>query len=133
MIRSKLNLVDLAGSEKWNTGIEMERAHMEEMTNINLRCASAGAGPRSAAGSSQPHTPAGSLHTLGRCIAQLARKRGHVPFRNSQMTRLLQVRLLDSPPRSPARRWAPCRTLSDTPPPSSPRSRTPWGETAGRA
>jgi hypothetical protein len=36
--RSKLNLVDLAGSEKWNHDIHMDKEHIAEMTNINLRC-----------------------------------------------------------------------------------------------
>jgi kinesin family protein 3/17 len=77
--KSKLNLVDLAGSEKWDLSQNLEGGHIEEMTNINL-----------------------SLHTLGRCIASLAkisRARatsgsssvvGHVPYRDSKLTRLLQ-------------------------------------------
>jgi kinesin family protein 3/17 len=79
MLRSKYNLVDLAGSEKWNKDSEMIRAHVSEMTNINL-----------------------SLHNLGRCIAALAtaskQKRGRmgrnndfIPYRDSKLTRLLQV------------------------------------------
>ena len=75
-LRSKFNLVDLAGSEKWDVRQVMEDSRISEMTNINL-----------------------SLHTLGRCIAALAqaakRRPGatetHVPFRESKLTRLLQV------------------------------------------
>ncbi len=71
-LRSKFNLVDLAGSEKWNIKHDMKDAHIAEMTNINL-----------------------SLHTLGRCISSLATKsmgkEAHVPFRESKLTRILQV------------------------------------------
>ncbi|KAH7479855.1 hypothetical protein KRP22_010110 [Phytophthora ramorum] len=71
VLKSKFNLVDLAGSEKWNMGAEMQEHHISEMTNINL-----------------------SLHTLGRCIAALSSKStggaGHVPYRDSKLTRLLQ-------------------------------------------
>ena len=79
-LRSKFNLVDLAGSEKWDTrkdGLRNEDQILE-LTNINL-----------------------SLYTLGRCIAALAKNGkalkddpdgipGHVPFRESKLTRLLQ-------------------------------------------
>ena len=48
----------------------MGEAHISELTNINL-----------------------SLHTLSRCIAALAsRRREHVPFRESKLTRLLRDR-----------------------------------------
>ena len=85
-LRSKFNLVDLAGSEKWDTGAGLGAAHIGELTRINL-----------------------SLHTLGRCIAALARRcrpdakssagrsdgaassrTPHVPYRDSRLTRLLQ-------------------------------------------
>ncbi|ETW06745.1 hypothetical protein, variant 1 [Aphanomyces invadans] len=67
-IKSKFNLVDLAGSEKWHADANMQYFHISEMTNINL-----------------------SLHTLGRCIASLTTKNnGHVPYRDSKLTRLLQ-------------------------------------------
>lgn len=70
-LRAKYNLVDLAGSEKWNIMHRMREDHITEMTNINL-----------------------SLHTLGRCISSLAQKAkgrdGHVPYRESKLTRLLQ-------------------------------------------
>ncbi|ETV75637.1 hypothetical protein H257_10035 [Aphanomyces astaci] len=67
-IKSKFNLVDLAGSEKWHPDANMQYYHISEMTNINL-----------------------SLHTLGRCIASLTTKNnGHVPYRDSKLTRLLQ-------------------------------------------
>lgn len=48
--KAKFNLVDLAGSEKWDTKRSMGVEHIAEMTNINL-----------------------SLHTLGKCIASLAK------------------------------------------------------------
>lgn len=49
--RAKFHLVDLAGSEKWDTRKHMGTEHIAEMTNINL-----------------------SLHTLGKCIAALAKQ-----------------------------------------------------------
>ena len=61
-----------SGSEKWNLDIDVEQAHIEEMNSINL-----------------------SLHTLGRCIAALAKAKGstaHVPYRESKLTRLLKDR-----------------------------------------
>lgn len=93
-LKSKFNLVDLAGSEKWHAGEDMQVCvlffvisisrqadsvflvecpkyhHISEMNNINL-----------------------SLHTLGRCIAALSSRTtngGHVPYRDSKLTRLLQ-------------------------------------------
>lgn len=74
-LRAKFNLVDLAGSEKWNTRHNMQEQHISELTNINL-----------------------SLHTLGKCISALVSGRsgkskggkGHVPYRDSKLTRLLQ-------------------------------------------
>lgn len=67
----KLNLVDLAGSEKVDkTGAKGET--LEEAKKINQ-----------------------SLSALGNCIHALTEKnRGHVPFRDSKLTRILQVRLL---------------------------------------
>eukprot|EP00753_Platysulcus_tardus_P013652 PLAT3821.1.p1 GENE.PLAT3821.1~~PLAT3821.1.p1 ORF type:complete len:636 (-),score=234.94 PLAT3821.1:133-2040(-) len=67
LVRGRLNLVDLAGSEKWQLGASMEAAHVSELTSINK-----------------------SLHTLGRCITALSKRRSHVPFRDSKLTRLLQ-------------------------------------------
>jgi hypothetical protein len=49
-LRSKFNLVDLAGSEKWDLSKDLRDEHIQEMNNINL-----------------------SLHTLGKCISQLAK------------------------------------------------------------
>jgi kinesin family protein 3/17 len=79
-LKSKFNLVDLAGSEKWDTRKDSLRNEdqIQELTNINL-----------------------SLYTLGRCIAALAKNGkalkddpdaipGHIPFRESKLTRLLQ-------------------------------------------
>ena len=65
----KLNLVDLAGSEKVEkTGAKGET--LEEAKKINQ-----------------------SLSSLGNCIHALTEKgRGHVPYRDSKLTRILQVR-----------------------------------------
>ena len=89
-ICSKLNLCDLAGSERWGVA-GMGDEQISELTNINS-----------------------SLHTLGRCIAALAKqsqsqfhsrqdsgnggrervkfspKKVHIPFRDSKLTRVLQ-------------------------------------------
>ncbi len=73
--RAKLNLGDLAGSEKINKEEEMQANHMLELRNINL-----------------------SLTTLGKVIQFLSKDinnqegstGGHLPFRESKLTRLLQ-------------------------------------------
>ena len=70
--RAKLSLIDLAGSEKWGEGAYASdkggHALSRELTAINS-----------------------SLSALGNCIAALAdRRRKHVPFRDSALTRLLQ-------------------------------------------
>ena len=66
----KLNLVDLAGSEcVGRSGAKNKRAR--EAGNINQ-----------------------SLLTLGRVITALVEHRGHIPYRDSKLTRLLQVRLM---------------------------------------
>lgn len=95
--RSKLNLVDLAGSEKWNHDIHMDKEHIAEMTNINLRCqwgcASTPASPEFCCHSV---LSCDSLHTLSRCINALSKanggQAGHVPYRESKLTRLLKDR-----------------------------------------
>lgn len=71
----KLNLVDLAGSEKIaKTGAEGNL--LEEAKKINQ-----------------------SLSALGNCIHALTEaKRGHVPYRDSKLTRILQVRHLKLAP-----------------------------------
>ena len=68
MFRSKLNLCDLAGSEKLNKQEkQIESGHMSELKNINM-----------------------SLTTLGKVIQLLARGSNFIPFRDSNLTRLLQ-------------------------------------------
>ncbi len=65
---SRLNLVDLAGSEKIaKTGAQ--GTVLEEAKNINK-----------------------SLSALGNCISALTTGAAHIPFRDSQLTRLLQAR-----------------------------------------
>ena len=69
--KAKLNLVDLAGSERHGkTGISTNSGHaFTESKSINL-----------------------SLSCLGKVIQALsADKPGHVPYRESKLTRLLQV------------------------------------------
>ena len=70
--KAKLNLVDLAGSERHGkTGISTNSgAAFNESKSINL-----------------------SLSCLGKVIQALSQdKPGHVPYRESKLTRLLQVR-----------------------------------------
>jgi kinesin family protein C2/C3 len=67
--RGKLNLVDLAGSERINKSGATGQA-LKEAQNINK-----------------------SLSALGDVIAARAQKQGHVPFRNSTLTFLLQESL----------------------------------------
>ena len=64
--RGKLNLVDLAGSERINKSGATGQA-LKEAQNINK-----------------------SLSALGDVIAARASKQGHIPFRNSTLTYLLQ-------------------------------------------
>lgn len=70
LYRSKLSLVDLAGSEKMQAvyGVSNDAHHLKELTSINK-----------------------SLSSLGNVIASLTRKkRSHVPYRDSKLTRILQ-------------------------------------------
>jgi hypothetical protein len=67
---SKLCLVDLAGSEKWKSHqmATFSEARIKELTSINR-----------------------SLSALGNCISALLKTgRGHIPYRDSKLTRLLQ-------------------------------------------
>ncbi|CAM9791080.1 unnamed protein product, partial [Phaeothamnion confervicola] len=70
VVRSRLCLVDLAGSEKWDTFRELSDVHLTELAAINS-----------------------SLSSLGNCVAALAARRRHVPYRDSKLTRLLQPSL----------------------------------------
>jgi hypothetical protein len=69
--KSKLCLVDLAGSEKWrgHQVAQFSQERIKEFTSINK-----------------------SLSALGNCISALMQKstRGHIPYRDSKLTRLLQ-------------------------------------------
>ena len=71
LIRSKLSFADLAGSEKMGSTSEgvSEAKHVRELTAINL-----------------------SLSSLGNVIAALSTNKGHIPYRDSKLTRILQVR-----------------------------------------
>ena len=66
--RAKMNLCDLAGSEKFDKEGRMLKDHIQEMNNINK-----------------------SLTTLGKVISALgANAFGHIPYRESKLTRILQ-------------------------------------------
>lgn len=66
--RAKLNLCDLAGSEKFDKDGRMLRDHIQEMNNINK-----------------------SLTILGKVISALGTgPQGHIPYRESKLTRVLQ-------------------------------------------
>ena len=71
-LRSKLNLVDLAGSERAKaSGADEDTALMRELVNINR-----------------------SLSALGNVIAALSEaKGGHIPYRDSKLTQLLEESL----------------------------------------
>ena len=71
-LRSKLNLVDLAGSERAKaSGADEDSALMRELVNINR-----------------------SLSALGNVIAALSEaKGGHIPYRDSKLTQLLEESL----------------------------------------
>ena len=66
--RAKMNLCDLAGSEKFDKEGKMLKDHIQEMNNINK-----------------------SLTCLGKVISALgAHAFGHIPYRESKLTRILQ-------------------------------------------
>ena len=65
--QGKLHLVDLAGSE-YAKAIDISSKRLRESTNINQ-----------------------SLLTLGRVITALRKKQKRIPYRDSKLTRLLQV------------------------------------------
>ena len=69
LFRGKLNLCDLAGSEKIHKDESMGVQHFNELKTINL-----------------------SLSSLGKVISALAqgKKKDHIPYRDSKITRLLQ-------------------------------------------
>lgn len=64
---STLMLVDLAGSERASASDGRDYMRLEEAKAINL-----------------------SLSALGNCMSALAEGRGHIPYRDSKLTRLLQ-------------------------------------------
>jgi len=70
-ISSKISLVDLAGSEKWSSSqlAKLHQDRVKESIAINK-----------------------SLSALGKCVAALSNKNttGHVPYRDSKLTRYLQ-------------------------------------------
>lgn len=68
LVQSTLFLVDLAGSERTDSNANLNYVRMEELKAINL-----------------------SLSALGNCISALSDGRLHVPYRDSKLTRLLQV------------------------------------------
>jgi Kinesin motor domain len=71
LIRSKLSFADLAGNEKMSMSESVsDSRHIKEMTSINQ-----------------------SLSTLGNVISALSSKKPHVPYRESKLTRILQVRV----------------------------------------
>jgi kinesin family protein C2/C3 len=83
----KLHLVDLAGSERLSrTNATGDR--LKEAQNINK-----------------------SLSALGDVIAAAASKQGHIPYRNSKLTHVLQVCPL--PPTPSGRRAAPRRAVGE--------------------
>ncbi|CAM9398072.1 unnamed protein product, partial [Sphacelaria rigidula] len=69
LAQSCMMLADLAGSESAKRSTAQYR-RLEEFKSINL-----------------------SLSALGNCVAALAQRRSHVPFRDSKLTRLLQPSL----------------------------------------
>lgn len=66
---NRLMMVDLAGSEKWR---DSNPRRLQEFTCINK-----------------------SLSALAKCVAALADGRGHVPYRDSKLTRVLRDALAD--------------------------------------
>ena len=69
LFRGKLNLCDLAGSEKIAKEETLAKQHLLELKTINL-----------------------SLSALGKVISQLSqgKKKDHIPYRDSKLTRMLQ-------------------------------------------
>lgn len=65
--RAKLNLCDLAGSEKIGPEANLTGMHFEELKSINT-----------------------SLTSLGKVVSALSNKSGHIPYRDSKLTRILQ-------------------------------------------
>jgi hypothetical protein len=77
-IESSLVLVDLAGSERANASDGRNYMRFEEAKAINL-----------------------SLSSLGNCVSALVAGRKHIPYRDSKLTRLLQVPIILDPHPAP--------------------------------
>ncbi len=118
--KAKLNMVDLAGSEKWNTSLSLDAHRTAELRAINKvrpRGSGCGVGFLMRRGGGQ------SLSALGNIIAALSEaKRRHIPYRDSILTRLLQVHAATRDcvcARAITQQLAPCR-------------RTRWAATRAR-
>ncbi len=90
--QSVLSLVDLAGSEKYPLSTGLTGTPVGESGSVGLESTE---GQVESAQREHLHINT-SLHTLGNCVSALVEmpRRKHVPFRDSVLTRLLQVYFL---------------------------------------